>query len=90
VTASLGAAGIRVTVADTGIGIAPGDIPRALEQFGQIDSSLARKYDGTGLGLPLAKRLIELHGGGLEIASIPGQGTRVTVVIPADRIDPGQ
>jgi signal transduction histidine kinase len=90
VTASLGAAGIRVTVADTGIGIAPADIPRALEQFGQIDSSLARKYDGTGLGLPLAKRLIELHGGGLEIASIPGQGTRVTVVIPADRIDPGQ
>jgi len=78
--------GIAISVADTGIGIAPGDIPRALEPFGQVDSSLARKYDGVGLGLPLAKQLIELHGGTLRLTSTLYVGTTVTVTLPASRL----
>src|SRR6185312_12603565 len=51
--------GIAIAIADTGIGIAAEDIPKALERFGQVDSALSRKYEGTGLGLPLSKRLME-------------------------------
>jgi len=80
------AQGIAITVADSGIGIAAEDIPKALERFGQIDSSLSRKYEGTGLGLPLSKRLVELHGGTLVIESTVGIGTRVTINLPADRV----
>ena len=71
---------------DTGIGIAPADIPKALEPFGQVDSTLSRKYEGTGLGLPLSKGLVELHGGRLELASEVGVGTTVTIVLPPERI----
>jgi signal transduction histidine kinase len=80
------ATGLEIAVADTGIGMKAQDIPRALERFGQIDSTLARKYDGAGLGLPLAKHLTELHGGALTIDSNPGSGTTVTVSFPADRV----
>ena len=78
--------GVAVAVADTGIGIAAEDIPRALERFRQIDSALGRKYEGTGLGLPLSKRLVELHGGTLEIESRVGSGTTITVTFPAERV----
>jgi signal transduction histidine kinase len=78
--------GLVIAITDTGIGIASGDIPKALERFGQIDSRLARKYEGTGLGLPLAKQLAELHGGSLVIASEPGRGTTVGVRLPAARV----
>jgi len=78
--------GYRISVSDTGIGIAPEDMATALRPFGQIDSSLARQYQGTGLGLPLSKAMAELHGGGLELASTPGQGTTATVWLPAERI----
>src|SRR5690606_5031378 len=81
---------IELRVVDTGIGIAPGDIPKALERFGQIDSDLNRKYQGTGLGLPLSKRLIELHGGVLSLLSELGAGTTVTIIFPAERAIPGQ
>ena len=60
--------------------------PRALERFGQLDSSLSRKYEGTGLGLPLSKRLMELHGGRLEIESVVGIGTTVTATFPGERL----
>jgi signal transduction histidine kinase len=73
-------------VADTGIGIAPGDIAKVMKPFEIVESALARKYKGTGLGLPLAKRLVEMHGGTLEIDSTPGQGTTVTVRLPASRV----
>ena len=53
-----------------------------LAVFGQVDSRLARRYDGTGLGLPLAQSIAELHGGELAIDSTPGRGTTVTVVLP--------
>ena len=77
--------GLRIVVADTGIGIAAADIPKALEHFGQVDSRLARKHDGTGLGLPLCQKLMELHGGTLELESTPGAGTTVTLTFPARR-----
>jgi signal transduction histidine kinase len=80
--------GVAIAVSDTGIGIAEQDIPRVMSQFGQVDSSLARQYQGTGLGLPLAKQLTELHGGTLTIESVLGTGTTVTVTLPASRIQP--
>ncbi len=70
---------ISVTIADTGIGMSPQDIQVALTPFGQVDNRLERKYEGTGLGLPLAKTFVELHGGSLQIDSAPSGGTRITV-----------
>jgi len=77
--------GIWFRITDTGIGIKKSDIETALAPFGQIDSELAREYDGTGLGLPLAKSMLELHGGDLQIESQIGKGTTVTVFLPAAR-----
>lgn len=84
--AHLEAPGFVVSVSDTGIGIAEADIPRAFERFGQVDSALSRKYEGAGLGLPLAKELVELHGGTLTLESEPSVGTTVTFVIPLSRL----
>ena len=78
--------GFVFQVLDTGIGITPEDIPKALSQFGQIDGDLNRKYEGTGLGLPLTKSLVELHGGSLNLQSQLGVGTTVTIRLPAARI----
>jgi signal transduction histidine kinase len=72
-------------VADTGIGIAPEKLPVALAPFGQVESGLNRKFDGVGLGLPLAKRLVEMHDGTMEIVSAPGNGTVVTARFPKER-----
>jgi signal transduction histidine kinase/HAMP domain-containing protein len=73
---------IRIAVSDTGIGMTERDISTALAPFGQVDARLARKYDGTGLGLPLAKVFVELHGGSLTIESTKGVGTTVMVALP--------
>ncbi len=73
-------------VIDTGIGIAFEDIPKALAPFQQIDSGLNRRHEGTGLGLPLTKSLVEMHGGYLDLQSEVGVGTTVTVRFPAERI----
>ena len=78
--------GVVVSVADTGIGMRPEDIPIALTPFQQIDGVLTRRYQGTGLGLSLAKRLTELHEGTLEIESALGAGTTVRVVFPGKLI----
>ncbi|MPY68899.1 MAG: hypothetical protein GEU92_02310 [Alphaproteobacteria bacterium] len=80
------AMGVAVSVTDTGIGIASEDIPKALERFGQVDDTLGRRYEGTGLGLPLSKSLMELHGGTLELESTLGVGTTVTITLPAARL----
>jgi signal transduction histidine kinase len=77
--------GLRVSVSDTGIGIAPEDMERAMMPFGQVDGRLNRKYEGTGLGLPLAKSLTELHDGRLIVQSALGKGTTVTLDFPAAR-----
>jgi signal transduction histidine kinase len=78
--------GLTVAVRDTGIGMAGHEIRDAMELFRQVDSSLARRYEGTGLGLPLAIQLTELHGGTLTVDSAPGRGTLVTVHLPKERI----
>lgn len=87
-----GWAAMRITVAsdgvavievrDSGVGMTPQDLQKALEPFGRIDSALVSQMRGTGLGLPLVKALIELHGGKLLIESQPGQGTLVRLVFP--------
>jgi len=66
--------------------MSPEDVAVALEPFRQIDSALSRRYEGTGLGLPLAKAFAELHGGRLVIDSVPSIGTEVRLVLPAARI----
>jgi PAS domain S-box-containing protein len=86
VWASIDAQGLIMEVRDTGIGIAPEDVDRALSPFGQVDSRLSRRYEGTGLGLPLARALAELHGGRLSLHSAPGKGTTVRITLPADRL----
>jgi len=75
----------RIRVSDTGIGLAAEDIPRAFEPFVQVSRDRTRDSGGAGLGLPLSKRLAELHGGALNIRSQPGEGTVVEVVLPATR-----
>jgi signal transduction histidine kinase len=76
---------VALSVVDTGIGMAPDDIPKALMPFGQVDLSAARRNRGTGLGLPLANRFAELLGGSLAIDSALGKGTTVTVTLPLRR-----
>jgi len=84
VFAPSGACVLRVT--DQGIGMAPEDVPVALQPFGQVSAAFARDYEGTGLGLPLSRALSQLHGGDLTIQSTPGQGTAVEVAIPEVRV----
>jgi len=77
--------GLWLSVTDTGIGMAPDEIRVALTPFRQVDTGLARRYEGAGLGLPLAKALTELHGGTMTIESTRGAGTAVTLRLPASR-----
>ena len=81
--------GIHIDVIDSGIGMAREDIPKALEPFSQIANALNRKHQGTGLGLPVSKALVELHGGRLDITSVPDSGTTVTTFFPAELIVAG-
>jgi signal transduction histidine kinase len=76
---------LSIEVRDTGIGMAPEEIPKALAAFGQVDSSLARKHEGTGLGLPLVKALVEMHGGRFTLTSERGRGTSAIVTLPKTR-----
>ncbi len=77
---------LSVAITDSGIGMTPEDIPRALSLFGQVEDSMQRSYDGTGLGLPLSDRLMTLHGGSMDIESEFGIGTTITLHFPADRV----
>ncbi|MBI1208354.1 MAG: PAS domain-containing protein [Azospirillum sp.] len=79
---------LAVSVADTGIGIAAEDIERVLEPFGQAGGVYRRPNQGTGLGLPLSRKLVELHGGELILSSRLGRGTTVTVILPTARLLP--
>jgi signal transduction histidine kinase len=78
--------GLSLTVADTGIGIAADQLERVLQPFTQVENTLTRTHAGTGLGLPLCKSLIELHGGRLVLESAVGRGTAVTIMLPKERI----
>jgi signal transduction histidine kinase len=77
--------GLTLTVRDTGIGIASDDLARVLKPFEQVDSTFSRANQGTGLGLPLVKAVMELHGGTLELQSEVGVGTQVSVNFPPAR-----
>ena len=78
--------GLAIFVHDAGIGMSPADIQLALEPFRQADGGIDKKHDGTGLGLPLAKRLAGLHDAGFDIESERGKGTTVTVRLPPRRV----
>jgi PAS domain S-box-containing protein len=76
---------VRFTVWDSGIGIDAGDQARLFQSFVQLDSSLSRQHPGTGLGLAVVRRLVELHGGGVTVESEPGKGSRFSVALPRRR-----
>ncbi|MBM3533628.1 MAG: HAMP domain-containing histidine kinase [Alphaproteobacteria bacterium] len=80
--------GLVIEVVDTGIGIAPEDLPRAMEPFEQISRGYARERSGSGIGLPIAKRIAELHRGRLDITSRSGAGTTVRLTLPPERVTP--
>ena len=80
-----GGRGLLIRVRDTGIGMRSDDIPVAPAPFRQADARLACSYEGTGLGLPVSRSLVERHGGMLEIEGTPDIGTQVTVRLPAGR-----
>ena len=79
--------GLELTVADTGIGISPAQLPLVMQPFRQAENAMCRGHEGTGLGLPLAKALVELHGGSLVIESEPGRGTLARIQLPASRVE---
>ncbi|HVM80558.1 MAG TPA: HAMP domain-containing sensor histidine kinase [Stellaceae bacterium] len=78
--------GLVIAVSDTGIGMTKSEIRVALTPFAQVDNRLARKYEGTGLGLPLTKAMVEMHQGQLQIHSARGQGTTVMLHFPKSRL----
>ncbi|HSV29532.1 MAG TPA: ATP-binding protein [Candidatus Omnitrophota bacterium] len=88
VKADLVEGAVVIEIADDGVGIAPDDIPVVLQPFGQVENTMAPKHEGTGLGLPLAKGFMELHGGSLSLVSEVGKGTRITLAFPASRTLP--
>jgi signal transduction histidine kinase len=77
-----GAAELRMQVRDTGIGIKPEDFGKLFVEFQQLDSSAARRYQGTGLGLALTKKIVEFQSGSISVESEPGKGSTFTIVLP--------
>jgi signal transduction histidine kinase len=86
VEARMGKETAEIRVSDTGIGIAPGDLLCIFDEFRQVDSSLTRKHEGTGLGLALTRRLVELHGGEITVESELGKGSTFIVTLLRDLV----
>lgn len=78
--------GYRFTVTDTGIGMSGDDVNIAMTRFGMVGSAVSRRYQGTGLGLPIVASLAALHGAALDIQSTPGHGTQISLTFPGDRV----
>lgn len=87
IAAHLHPGGLIISVRDSGIGMKKEDIPKAMAVFGQVDSGIARLHEGTGLGLPLSRKLAELHQAEFSVDSAPGAGTTVSVIFPQHRLD---
>ena len=73
---------IYLRVADTGIGIAEDQFDKIFEDFYQVEPSLTRRFEGLGLGLPIAKGMVETHNGSVMVESVPGKGSQFTVILP--------
>jgi two-component system cell cycle sensor histidine kinase PleC len=82
--------GYALTVRDSGIGMTEAEIHKALTPFGQVENKMTATHNGTGLGLPLAKAMLELHDGTLDITSAPGRGTCLTLNFPRERVSIGR
>jgi signal transduction histidine kinase len=82
ITAEEAVEGTVIAVRDTGIGIKAEDQPRLFEEFRQLDGSTSRAYEGTGIGLALSKKLVELQGGAIWVESAPGRGSTFRFLIP--------
>jgi signal transduction histidine kinase len=82
VSAKLAGSKVEVAVKDTGVGISAEDQSQVFEEFKQVGSDAGRKAEGTGLGLALTRRFVELHGGEIRLASVPGKGSTFTVTLP--------
>jgi PAS domain S-box-containing protein len=80
---------VAISVTDTGIGISEADQRKLFQSFTQVDGSLARRHEGTGLGLSLTRRLVELHGGRIAVRSVPGEGSTFTVILPLEGVASG-
>jgi signal transduction histidine kinase/CheY-like chemotaxis protein len=81
---------VQFSVSDTGIGIAPDDLKTLFQPFVQVESSLNRQFEGTGLGLALVQKMVDMHGGSVEVESEVGKGSRFTVNLPWGRINVAQ
>ena len=82
ISAAADGAMVKVLIADTGVGIPPGDLSRVFERFYRVEKTRSRDYGGTGLGLPIARKVVEAHGGSIWIDSSPGKGTKVWFTLP--------
>lgn len=80
--------GVQLAITDTGIGISAEDLPRIIEPFEQADHRLARAFEGLGLGIPVARAMVRLHGGDIEFESVLGEGTTARIMLPADSLVP--
>jgi PAS domain S-box-containing protein len=87
-TASMPDGRLTIRVNDTGCGMTREDLDRAMQPFGQARGDLSRPQEGTGLGLPLARLLVEAHGGTIDVETAPGRGTAITIIFPVARIAP--
>jgi signal transduction histidine kinase len=73
---------VKISIADTGIGIKEEDLPRLFQKFEQLDSGISRKYEGTGLGLAITKQLVDMHGGKIWVESTYGEGSNFIFLLP--------
>lgn len=84
--AFLAEGGVEISITDLGVGMSEADLETAFRPFGQVEALLSRRHEGMGLGLPIARAMIERHGGRLDLASMPGQGTIATIRLPPERL----